>query len=70
MGNSLGRSTSDGNSGRYDPGDIIPGKTFKNSFSNLEFQEAHTEFSLHPRTFYNFSQVAGINKSFTTHRRL
>ena len=33
--NQLGKSTSDGNRGRNDPGDINPGKTLRNDFSNL-----------------------------------
>ena len=36
--NSLGKSTKEGNSGRNDPGDINPGKTFKKDFSNLQVQ--------------------------------
>ena len=34
--NSLGMSTSDGNSGRNDPGDINPGNTLRNDFSSLD----------------------------------
>jgi len=32
----LGKSTKDGNKEINDPGDIKPGKAFKNSFSNLQ----------------------------------
>lgn len=45
--NSLGKSTKDGKSGRNDPGDINPGKTFKNDFSNLQSNR-----SLHIILFY------------------
>lgn len=32
----LGKSTKDGNRGRKEPGDINPGKTLRNNFSNLQ----------------------------------
>ena len=34
--NSLGKSTKEGKSGRNDPGDINPGKSFKKEFSDLQ----------------------------------
>ena len=34
--NLLGKSSKYGNNGINDPGDINPGKSFKNSFSNLQ----------------------------------
>ena len=42
----LGKSTSDGRSGRNDPGDIIPGRMLENKVSNLQRGKGNSKGSV------------------------